>query len=248
MGEQRDLLARLAASGEVAAGAPVVVACSGGRDSLCLLDLAVRVAGAKAVLAVHVHHGLRGTAADRDAAHAAAAAARLGTALRAVRLSPPDDLGGSPAVWAREARWRALRAAADRWDPAAEVLLGHTASDQAETVLLRAISSPGTRALAAMPVRDGERRLRRPLLAIGATRADAGAWCAAHGLRWRDDGSNPTGPRGRVRAALAGLEAVDRRAVAALAATAARAREDDEALTAAAAAMVAADASPGVAA
>lgn len=247
MSADRDLRSRLAASGGIVPGVPVVVACSGGRDSLCLLDLTVRIAGPEAVLAVHVHHGLRGAEADRDAAHVAAVAARLGTALRIVRLRPPDPLPGSVAAWAREAHWAALRAAADRWGPGVDVLVAHTASDQAETVLLRAISSPGIRALAGMPERDLRRGLRRPLLAAAVTRAEAGAWCAEHGLRWRDDGSNPTGPRGRVRAALAGLEAVDPRAVGALVATAARAREDDDALTAAAAALVDGDPGEGIA-
>jgi tRNA(Ile)-lysidine synthase len=220
----------------------VVVGLSGGRDSLCLLGLAARAAGREHVLAVHVHHGLRGVAADGDAAAAAAAARTAGVAVRVVRLTPPDALlarGGSPTVWAREARRVVLRAAADGWaGEGTPVAVAHTATDQAETVLLRAVSSPGTRSLAGMAVADPGRAVVRPLLAAGVTRDEAGAWCVAHGRPWRDDGTNPLGPRGRVRSLLAALEDVDARAVAALVGTAARAREDDDALTAAAATLV----------
>lgn len=253
-GQASTVIERVAASGTIVPGAAIVVGLSGGRDSLCLLDVVVRLAGADAVLAVHVHHGLRGVPADRDAERACAAALRLGAAARVVRLTVPEEVrtsGGSPAVWARDARRRALRAAADRWGagneaagagdasaavaaaagaPGVPVAVAHTASDQAETVLLRAISSPGTRALAGIALHDERRGVVRPLLAAAVTRAEAGDWCAAQGLSWRDDGSNPTGPRGRVRALLAGLEAVDGRAVAALGRTATRAREDDDAL------------------
>jgi tRNA(Ile)-lysidine synthase len=163
-------------------------------------------------------------------------------AVRVVRLSPPDAVvgrGGSSAVWAREARRATLRAAADRWaGEGTPVAVAHTATDQAETVLLRAVSSPGTRSLAGMAVADRERAVVRPLLAAGITREEAGAWCVAHGRPWRDDGTNPLGPRGRVRSLLAALQGVDGRAVPALLGTAARAREDDDALTAAAAALV----------
>lgn len=221
----------------------MVVGLSGGRDSVCLLGVAARVCGPERVLAVHVHHGLRGAAADGDAVAAAAAARTAGVAVRVLRLQPPRtlaDRGASPVVWAREARREALRAAADGWaGEGTPVAVAHTATDQAETVLLRAISSPGTRALAGMAAADAERSVVRPLLAAGVTREEAGAWCVAHGRPWRDDGTNPLGPRGRVRSLLRALEDVDPRAVAALVGTAARAREDDDALTAAAAALVA---------
>lgn len=230
--------ARVGALGIVVAGAPVVVAFSGGRDSLCLLDVAVTLAGAGAVLAVHVHHGLRGRDADEDARAAAALAQGLGAAARVVRLEVPAAVrasDGSPVPWARDARRAALRGAADAWGGAGTpVLVAHTASDQAETVLLRAISSPGARALAGIAERDERRAVLRPLLAAGITRAEAGAWCTARGLRWRDDPTNPATPRGRVRALLEGLERVDGRATVALGRTAALAREDEEALGAAA--------------
>lgn len=226
--------ARVAATGLLPAREPLVVAVSGGRDSLCLLGLAVELVGASWVLAVHVHHGLRGRTADHDAERVSALAAELGIAVRVVRLTVPEAVrasSASPATWARDARRVALRDAADHWaGEATTVAVGHTASDQAETVLLRAISSPGTRALAGIAPRDPARRVVRPLLAAGLTRADTGAWCTAHGIAWRDDPSNPTSPRGRVRDVLATLDALDGRATGALIATADRAREDDTAL------------------
>lgn len=226
--------ARVAATGLLPAGEPLAVAVSGGRDSLCLLGLAVEIVGASSVLAVHVHHGLRGRTADHDAERVSALAGELGVAVRVIRLVVPDTVrasSASPATWARDARRVALRAAADHWaGDETTVAVGHTASDQAETVLLRAISSPGTRALAGIAPRDPARRVVRPLLAAGLTRADTGAWCTAHGIAWHDDPSNATSPRGRVRDVLATLDALDGRATGALIATADRAREDDTAL------------------
>ncbi len=238
----RSLRARVAATGLLPEGRPLAVAVSGGRDSLCLLGLAVELAGADAVVAVHVHHGLRGASADHDAARVSALAGELGVAVRVLRLTPPEAVAegaGSPAVWARDGRRAALRAAADRWaGPGTPVAVGHTASDQAETVLLRAISSPGSRALAGIAPRDAARHVVRPLLAAGLTREDTGSWCVAHGLAWHDDPTNPETPRGRVRELLRGLERIDPRATGALVATAARAREDDAALRTLAAAML----------
>ncbi|MBF6621377.1 MAG: tRNA lysidine(34) synthetase TilS [Patulibacter sp.] len=226
--------ARVAATGLLVADAPLVVAVSGGRDSLCLLGLASEIAGADAVLAVHVHHGLRGRSADRDAERVTALASERGVAVRVVRLTVPEHVrarSGSPVSWARDARRIALRDAADRWaGPGTPVAVGHTTSDQAETVLLRAISSPGVRALAGIAPRDPARGVVRPLLAAGVTRADTGAWCTAHGVDWHDDPTNPGSPRGRIREVLATLEALDVRATGTLVATADRAREDDAAL------------------
>jgi tRNA(Ile)-lysidine synthase len=72
--------ARVRATGLLAAGHPVVVLLSGGRDSVCLLDLAVRVAGRGAVSALHVEYGLREDA-NADAAHCGAVCESLGVPL-----------------------------------------------------------------------------------------------------------------------------------------------------------------------
>jgi len=171
--------------------APVVVLFSGGRDSTCLLDLAVRL-GAD-VSALHVDYGLRPDSAG-DAEHCARVCASLGIELAVQRPRRPEDAGNLQA-WARDVRYGvAARLAAAR---DADVAAGHTASDQAETVLYRLAASPGRRALLGMAARDG--RLVRPLL--GITRAETAAYCRARGLAWREDASNASDAfaRNRVR-------------------------------------------------
>jgi tRNA(Ile)-lysidine synthase len=170
-------------------GAPVVVLLSGGADSVCLLDLAVRISGD--VAALHVDYGLRDSSAA-DAEHCAALCERLGVPLFSViRPRRPE---GNLQAWAREIRYaEAARVAAER---DADVAAGHTASDQVETVLYRLAASPGRRALLGM--RPREDRLIRPLL--GVWRAETEAWCAEHGLPWREDPSNATPAYARNRA------------------------------------------------
>ena len=92
-------------SGLLKAGTPVVAMLSGGRDSVCLLDLAVRLLGAGAVTALHVNYGLRGDS-DEDEAHCAALCERLGPRLEVERPRRPDGPGNLQA-WARDARYAA---------------------------------------------------------------------------------------------------------------------------------------------
>ncbi|HVL96465.1 MAG TPA: tRNA lysidine(34) synthetase TilS, partial [Solirubrobacteraceae bacterium] len=185
-----DLEPRVRDEGLLAPGRPVVVLLSGGRDSVCLLDLAARISGA--AVALHVDHGLR-AGSEADAAFCRALCARLGVELRVHRLGPPA--GGNVQAWARDARYAAARALAE--DLGADVATGHTASDQVETVLYRLAASPGRRALLGMRPREGT--LVRPLL--GVTRAGTTAHCRARGLDWIDDPSNDTRAyaRNRVR-------------------------------------------------
>jgi tRNA(Ile)-lysidine synthase len=167
---------------------PVVVLFSGGRDSTCLLDLAVRIAGP--VTALHLNYGLRDEAGD-DEAHCAAICARLGAELVVER---PERTTGNVQAWARDERY----AAAARIAGDAVVASGHTATDQVETVLYRLASSPGRRALLGMPERSG--RLVRPLLF--ASREDTAGYCTERGLPWREDATNATSKRGAIRAQL----------------------------------------------
>jgi tRNA(Ile)-lysidine synthase len=127
---------------------PVVVLLSGGRDSVCLLDLAVRLAGP--VAALHCNYGLRDTA-DGDEQHCRALCARLGVELEVRR--PPRPEGGNLQAWARERRYAEAERLAEPL--AAVVATGHTATDQVETVLYRLAASPGRRALLGMPARSG---------------------------------------------------------------------------------------------
>ncbi|MFB9360035.1 tRNA lysidine(34) synthetase TilS [Actinoplanes nipponensis] len=186
------------AGGAVSAGRLVLVACSGGADSLALAAATAFVAprlGLRAGL-VTVDHGLQ----DGSAARAAAVAEWARSAgLDPVEVAPVDVSGrpGGPEAAAREARYEALSAAAER-NGASAVLLGHTRDDQAETVLLALARGAGPRGLAGMPYRRG--RLLRPLLDV--SRDDTRKACAALGLAaWADPhNTDPAYARSRVRA------------------------------------------------
>lgn len=162
-----------------APGTAVTCAVSGGADSLALLALAVR-AGCR-VTAVHVDHGLRPGSA-REAEVVRRAAAEYGAAFRAERVTVAP--GPNVEARARAARYGALPA---------DALTGHTADDQAETVLLNLLRGAGLDGLAGMaPERRPLRRLRRH-----QTRD----LCAALGLTPIADPSNddPAFRRNRVR-------------------------------------------------
>ncbi len=161
-------------------GSRVTCAVSGGADSTALLALAV--AAGLSVTAIHVDHGLRQGSAG-EARVVAANAASVGAAFRSVRV----DVGHGPNL---EARARAARYAA--LPPG--VLTGHTADDQAETVLLNLLRGAATDGLSGM--RPGP---ARPLLAL--RRSETVALCAALDLPTVDDPSNrdPRHLRNRVR-------------------------------------------------
>ena len=161
-------------------GTEVTCAVSGGADSLALLVLAVE-AGC-AVTAVHVDHGLRDESAD-EADVVSAAAERFGTAFRAERSFV--ESGPNLEARARTARYAVLPEG---------VLTGHTADDQAETVLLNILRGSGLEGIAAMGSDE-----RRPIL--GLRRNETRALCAVLGLEPVVDASNidPTFRRNRVR-------------------------------------------------
>jgi tRNA(Ile)-lysidine synthase len=192
-----EVTERVRATGLLAEGRPVAVLLSGGRDSVCLLDCATTIAGPAHVFALHVDYGLRpGSAAD--AAHCRALCDDLGVALSVDHARLPEAAGNLQA-WARDVRLGAGTRLALRHR--AVLATGHTATDQAETVLYRLAASPGRRALLGMAPRDG--RLVRPLL--GVTREETAAHCRARGLDWREDPTNATDAfaRNRIRAELA---------------------------------------------
>jgi tRNA(Ile)-lysidine synthase len=194
-----DLLERVAATGLLEPGRPVVVLLSGGRDSVCLLDVAARLCGASAVSALHVNYGLRAEA-DGDEAHCRTLCQGLGVEIEVERAARPEGARGNLQAWARDVRYAAAERLAAAAGPGACIAAAHTATDQAETILYRLAASPGRRALLGMPARSG--RLVRPLL--GVTREETGAWCRARGLAWREDATNDSHiyARGRVRADL----------------------------------------------
>ena len=201
---------RACARAALPAGEPVLLAVSGGSDSVALLAAAreaPELAGRAAV--VHVHHGLR-RAADGDAEHVRALAAACGLPCRVLEAWPgPGDAGRSETA-ARRRRLTALAAAA-RDAGAGAVLLAHHRDDEDETVLLRLLRGHhGPRALAGVPTLralPGGVRLLRPFLFGPARpgRLELAALREAAGLRHVEDETNRDErvPRNAVRAALA---------------------------------------------
>jgi tRNA(Ile)-lysidine synthase len=192
------VLGAVGAGGLLHPGDAVVVLVSGGRDSVCLLDVAATVCGPGNLLALHVDYGLRGAESQADAAHVQALCRAAGVPLEILN-APAAPTTGNRQAWARDCRYAAALRHARARD--ARVAAGHTASDQAETILYRLAASPGRRALLGMAAADG--LLIRPLLRV--TREDTAGYCRARGLAWREDASNDDGSsaRGRCRHGLA---------------------------------------------
>ncbi|MFN8175514.1 MAG: tRNA lysidine(34) synthetase TilS [Solirubrobacteraceae bacterium] len=222
-----DVVAAVRATGLLAERRPVLVMLSGGRDSVCLLDLACRLAGTDAARALHVNHGLR-AGADEDEAHCERLCAELGVELEVERLGRPPASGNVQA-WARDQRYAAAARHSGAGPPGEAVAAGHTATDQVETILYRLAAAPGRRALLGMEPRSG--RLVRPLLAV--TREETAAYCRARGLAWREDPANESRAYARTRVRedlVAALRAVHPAAEANLLETAAILRAEAELL------------------
>lgn len=182
----------------------VVVAVSGGADSVCLLHVLVQLAGAWGVMlhVAHVDHGLRPQSAAA-ARFVGGLAADLGLAFHATTLDPVllrADSSGLEAA-ARHARYTFLCQVARRIAPAGVqpcLAVAHHANDQAETILLRLLQGSGLRGLASLrplssapiftPAGEMPVRLVRPLLAV--SRDDILAYLARHNLTWLEDESN----------------------------------------------------------
>jgi tRNA(Ile)-lysidine synthase len=192
MTDPLDMIDAVRSTGLLEEARPVVVMYSGGRDSTCLLHLAVRIAGPAAVSALHVNYGLR-AGADSDERHCAGLCERLGVQLDVRRPVRPAEGAGNLQAWARDERYRAAGDLAIA--RGADVAAGHTRSDQVETILYRIASSPSRRALLGMRGREGA--LVRPLLQF--TREETGEYCHRHGLRWRDDETNDSDAYARNR-------------------------------------------------
>src|SRR4051794_26339748 len=187
---------------------------SGGADSTCLLDVALKL-GAR-VSALHVNYGLRGAESDGDEAHCVALCERLGAPLTVER---PTLGPGNLHARARDARYALAQGLAE-----GDYAAAHTRSDQAETVLYRLATSPGRSALLGMAPRRG--RLVRPLLDV--SREDTRAWCRAAGLAWREDRSNDDPRYARARIRNEALPALGDRAEVAIAETARQLRDGGE--------------------
>lgn len=181
-------------------GDRVVVGCSGGADSTCLLDVLARGLSqlGLSLVAVYVDHGLRReTRAEQEAV--ANLARACGAEYVSVKIDVPARVratGESVQEAARYLRYRELERIADDVG-AARIAVGHTRTDQAETVLLQLIRGTGPKGLAGIAPVYG--RIVRPLLDV--SRQEAREYCLSQGIPFVDDPSNATGIylRNRVR-------------------------------------------------
>lgn len=211
------------------AGARVAVAMSGGRDSQALFHyVASRAETLRlgALLGVGIDHGLRPEAtAELDLAETLCHELGRDFERIAVAVQP-----GNVADAARNARYRALDAFADR-ARLDRILLAHTQTDQCETLLLNLIRGAGLRGAGAMAKVRGS--YRRPLL--GVSRDQTTAYCGRFALAFADDPGNDSGERARSRLrhdVFPVLRTLNPQAERALAQFAADARRDEAALEA----------------
>lgn len=167
----------------------VVVAVSGGIDSVVLLHLLTRLAGEYSLTLVvtHLNHNLRAEESRRDYDFVRALARRLGLKFAGKTLRPGElkKAGRSLQEAARARRYAFLDEVAERYG-AARIALGHNADDQAETVLMRLLKGSSLSGLAGIPAVRG--RLIRPL--IDASRTEIERYAKAEGLDHVEDSSN----------------------------------------------------------
>jgi tRNA(Ile)-lysidine synthase len=172
-------------------GGRVLVALSGGPDSVALLHIlrALETRGELTVTgAAHFNHQLRGADADADEQFCRELTDAIGLAFEAGRADVAaiaSQTGRSIEDAARTARYAFLQAAADRCGADA-IAVGHSLDDQAETFLLRLIRGAGARGLAGIRPRAG--MVVRPLIEV--SRAELRQYAAEHRLRFREDASN----------------------------------------------------------
>ncbi len=181
------VFAETMASLRLCEGARLLVAFSGGSDSTALLHLLSRM-GKHPLLALHVHHGIRGAEADADAAFCADFCASRGIPFRLARVDVPayakrNRLGIEES--ARILRYAALRRCLTE-EGFDYIATAHNASDQVETVLMHLTRGSGLNGLCGMQARRDD--LIRPLLAVG--KAEIEAYCADQGLSYVVDSSN----------------------------------------------------------
>jgi tRNA(Ile)-lysidine synthase len=188
-------------------GRRVLVAVSGGVDSVVLFHALHRLAGSLDLdLCIgHVNHGLRGEESDGDESAVRTLAGKYDVPAHVARVDPKrlrQDRASRerPTLQeaARRARYDALRGIAERHG-AERLATGHTLDDQAETVLLRILRGSGPDGLGGIPERSPDGFVVRPLLRI--PREEIVSYATARGLSWREDPSNadPAFARARLR-------------------------------------------------
>lgn len=185
---------------------PLVLAVSGGRDSMALLEAAALAIPERVAAVATFDHGTgpHATAAARLVARRGRA---LGFAVHRARLRPGQP--ATEAAW-RRARWDFLGQVARRYEAA--VVTAHTRDDQLETVVMRVLRGSGARGLAGMLVEPPAApvRVHRPFLGLG--REAVGRWAREAGVRWVDDPGNASRRWLRNRVRLDLLPAMERAA------------------------------------
>ncbi len=221
------LVARIAATaarhGAPAPGERVLALVSGGPDSTLLMHALARTHDGP-VIVLTIDHGLRpGAAGECDRVRVAATALGLRVLVERLALEP----GPGVQERARDARYARARMIAAR-EGCTAIAVGHTRTDQAETVLMRLARGTGRTGALGMAPRSGD--LVRPLLEVSGE--EARAWCAGLGLATAADPSNadPAYTRVRARALLAGLEGLHPGSAGHLAAFADGLRDEQELL------------------
>ena len=232
MGELTDSVGKALVHGLLPAGQTVLVACSGGADSVALAHAVAQQSRLRAAIG-HVDHGLRPEAAA-EAESVRGLAARLGVPFFLERLKDLQIRASGLEAAAREGRYGALaRLAAEAGAPV--VATAHTRRDQAETLLLRLIRGAGPGALAGVRQKRGLApgiTLVRPLLDV--PRAATEAYCRENALPFVNDPHNldPARTRARLRALWPQLLELNPRLEEALAGSAALFADEDELLSA----------------
>lgn len=189
------------------AGDRIVIAVSGGADSVCLLKVLTENQIDLRLRAVHVHHGLRGGEADRDAEFVREICKRVGVPLEVVYRNVreyADRRGLSEEEAGRILRYEALEEAARRWEQEkcsvsrpVWIAVAHHQDDNAETILHHLLRGSGLRGLSGMKAVQGNRI--RPLL--GVRRSEIVTYLRDSGWSWCEDSSNNSGAytRNRIR-------------------------------------------------
>jgi len=163
-------------------GQPLVVAVSGGLDSMVLLHALAAVARRRVAMVATFDHG-SGAAASTAVAHVARAAADLRLPVVIGRAADGRSVSdGREAAW-RKDRYEFLRAVAR--PVGARIVTAHTEDDQVETVLMRVLRGSGARGLAGLYAASD---VMRPLVTV--RRADLERYAAEHGIEWRTDPGN----------------------------------------------------------
>ncbi|HJO04747.1 MAG TPA: tRNA lysidine(34) synthetase TilS [Acidobacteriota bacterium] len=180
----------------------LVVACSGGGDSVALAEMMVQLGPRfeMTVALAHLNHDLRGIDSEADEHHVRDLARRYGVACETGRLEDPDSVAGGLEERLRDARHRFLAEVVGRTG-ADGVALGHTLDDRVETLIMNLARGSGRRGLAGMRWRNrvGGLLLVRPLL--GVRRERLRRYAQGRDVAWREDPSNADSrfTRNRVR-------------------------------------------------